>query len=646
MSSTFNHDTLEKLLKYRKSSIITDFEIFFSDQTFPCHKAIAVLSSPVIASAVASGHSSLLVPEEVETTIDVVNSVLDCFYGQRLEVNVTNGIEVFEFAQFLGFTSLKNLSKTAFRSYQDQTFTPSLSTILSQIQNDQFTDYTLVYNNSQIKIHKFLLTALCPVLLTKNQLEPDATSSDYSQLLTVEESSFADFFNSFYKDKLDVTLETIFDLTHLASYFKMKTLEAFCHEVIQNSTPSIDWVFPALIAADEADDFGFIEQIASVLGRIETLSEAEAVAVQPDVFGKLSSNVDVYWLTKVLVHSFLSYSSNKEENHWTPSKLEKCLLVVSTIKIPINVLFSYIKPLLNVTELHSVLAEFSLTRFTNEQSEIPSEWVLWLMVEMDKNESNSNESVLTSQFSEILSKVFTPQKLSTIEPIVLSSDSLRVYIKTVAEQYLVFWFIKCLIKSWNTENGWNVEIFDEILSLVNVDSLDPIELIRLLHPIEQISNLFHYYCKFITTKVTTILTQELKRSKESIEKAVQEVEVYKTRELELKQNYNERIGGMEVEKTALMQKLADEQRSHTEVVKKLQSELHSKTIHVSPPKTIQVGSRVRVQPHYLNSTMKHGRGSIKEGDIGIVKCFEKDYVRCDFPSNTNWGVAIPELEVL
>ncbi|KAL0228291.1 hypothetical protein RCL1_004434 [Eukaryota sp. TZLM3-RCL] len=521
-SSLHSHNTLEKLLHQQKNGILTDFDIIFGDRSFPCHKAVAVQASKAIASFVLSNDATLIVPGTVETTPEAIQSVIDSFYGVPLALNSTISLATFEFSRFIENNDLYKLSKSALETFQNKEFSSSLTSVLSELQNDQFRDFSLVYKNVRIKLHKFLLTTLCPVFLSRFELQPGDNEWNFTDLLTVRESSFEEFFTSFYKDKITITLENLFDISHLACYFKMSSLESSCDSLMNSAEPLVSWIFPALESADKADDLRFVDRLASVLVKVDDLAQSNPVAIKPDVFYKPCPNVNVFWLSTVLVHSYFHYDSDNNHPVWTPNEVQKALNQIDTKTLTINQLYTIIKPLLKVEELYSVLSEFSLTRFTIEKSEIPSEWLVWLMVELDKNEP-TNELNLTTRFASLLSKVFSKAKLSIIEPLVLHPKSFNVYLSNITQQYLILWFIRSLIFSWKVENHWTVHVFDEILSIVNLANVDSRELIAVLRPLETISDLFDFYCKFMTTKVTPLVIRDYAKTSEELSTSKQEL---------------------------------------------------------------------------------------------------------------------------
>ncbi|KAL0225014.1 hypothetical protein RCL1_002926 [Eukaryota sp. TZLM3-RCL] len=520
-SSTHQHGTLPKLLDQRRQTVLTDFDIIFGDQVFPCHKAVAALSSKTIAACVASNDFSLIVPDSVRTTPEVIESVIDSFYGVPFDVTNKNALPLYEFSRYIGMSQLFDVTENSINEYQPKKFNTTIESVLSDLEYDQFRDFSLVYKNVRIKLHKFLLATLCPVFLSRFELQPGDNEWNFTDLLTIQESSFEQFFTSFYKDNITIDLKNLFDISHLAFYFQMSSLESCCDSLMNSAEPLVSWIFPSLQSADKADDLRFVDRLASVLVNVDDLAQSDPVAIKPDVLYKLCPNVNVFWLSTVLAHSYFHYDYNNQRV-WTPNEVQKALTQIDTNTLTINQLYSTFKPLLKVEELYSVLSEFSLTRFTIEKSEIPSEWLVWLMVELDKNEP-TNELNLTTRFASLLSKVFSKAKLSQIEPLVLHPKSFNVYLSNITQQYLILWFIRSLIISWKVENHWTIEIFDEILSIVNLENADSRELIAVLRPLENIVELFDFFCKFMSTKVTPLVIRDYAKTSEELSTSKQEL---------------------------------------------------------------------------------------------------------------------------
>ncbi|KAL0224763.1 hypothetical protein RCL1_002675 [Eukaryota sp. TZLM3-RCL] len=573
-SSTHQHGTLQKLLVQRRKTVLTDFDIIFGDQVFPCHKAVAVLSSKTVAHCVTSNDFSLIIPDSVETTPEAIESVIDSFYGVPLNVTNKNVLAIYEFSRFIDMSPLFSLSKEAINEFQPKVFNTSLESVLSDLENDQFRDFSLVYKNVRIKLHKFLLATLCPVFLSRFELQPGDNEWNFTDLLTIQESSFEQFFTSFYKDNITINLENLFDISHLSFYFQLSSLEACCDSLMNSAEPLVSWIFPSLESADKADDLRFVDRLASVLVKVDDLAQSEPVAIKPDVLYKLCPNVNVFWLSTVLVHSYFHYDYNNQRV-WTPNEVQKALTQIDTNTLTINQLYCIIKPLLKVEELYPVLSEFSLTRFTIEMSEIPSDWLVWLMVELDKNEP-TNELNLTTRFASLLSKVFSKAKLSLIEPLVLHSKSFNVYLSNITQQYLILWFIQSLIISWKVENHWTIEIFDEILSIVNLENVDSRELIAVLKPLENIVELFDFFCKFMSTKVTPLVIRDYAKTSEELSTKSQEFQTVERNlkaEVEsLKKSKNEVERNLQSELSKLKSNFSELQNSENQLKSQFNSE--------------------------------------------------------------------------
>ncbi|KAL0227624.1 hypothetical protein RCL1_003768 [Eukaryota sp. TZLM3-RCL] len=538
MSYVFHHhNTLNKLIVARENRLLTDFELTYHRSTFPCHKAVAILSDSAIGSSILR-NDFLIIEEGIETSSEVIEAFVNSLYGKPLEITNSNALDVLELSRFLNISSLISLCKLSIKERDNKVFTFPFVSALHQLQNDHFRDFSLVYKNVRIKLHKFLLATLCPVFLSRFELQPGDNEWNFTNLLTVQESSFEEFFTSFYKDKITITLENLFDTSHLAFYFQMVSLESCCDSLMNSAEPLVSWIFPALKSADKADDLRFVDRLASVLVKVDDLVQSDPVAIKPDVLYKLCPNVNVFWLSTVLVHSYFHYDTSSNHHVWTPHEVQKALNQIDTNTLTINQLYTIIKPLLKVEELYSVLSEFSLTRFTIEKSEIPSEWLVWLMVELDKNEP-TNELNWTTRFASLLSQVFSKAKLSIIEPLVLHPKSFNVYLGNITQQYLILWFIRSLIISWKVENHWTVHIFDEILSIVNWENVDSRELIAVLRPLETISDLFDFYCKFMTTKVTPLVIRDYAKTSEELVKKSSELSTSKQENESLKKSKEE-----------------------------------------------------------------------------------------------------------
>ncbi|KAL0220545.1 hypothetical protein RCL1_000399 [Eukaryota sp. TZLM3-RCL] len=204
------------------------------------------------------------------------------------------------------------------------------------------------------------------------------------------------------------------------------------------------------------------------------------------------------------------------------------------------------------------------------------------MVELDKNEP-TNELNLTTRFALLLSKVFSKAKLSLIEPLVLHPKSFNVYLSNITQQYLILWFIRSLIISWKVENHWTIEIFDEILSNVNVENLDSRELIAVLRPLENISELFDFYCKFMSVKVTPLVIRDYAKTSEELSTSKQELTTKSQEFQTIERNLKAEVESLkkskeEVEKKEELERkrceqLEGERRSNKNTIINLQAEI-------------------------------------------------------------------------
>ncbi|KAL0221302.1 hypothetical protein RCL1_001156 [Eukaryota sp. TZLM3-RCL] len=498
---TCNYFTLEKLWNERKNAHLTDFEIIFRDQTFFCHKALAVLCSKTIAALVSSHQNTLIIDDELDASDLLIENIINSFYGFAFEVGNENAVELMSLAPFMGMSTLHSLTKCVVKEFSTKTYSISLSSILLQLENDQFRDFSLIYKNVTISLHKFILHTFCPSFLPQFNLQPDCNEWDLSKWLNVSESSLENFFSSFYKDQITVTLENIFEITHLASYFRFSLLESFCDSLMTSVEPSVLWIFPALQSADEAEDLRFAGIMSSVLARVEDLSQSNPIAVRPEVLSLLVNNVNVHWLTTVLVHSYCHYDSTQDQRVWTPNEMQQLLNQIDTNTLAIDLLFSIIKPLLGKEELYDVLSEFSLARFSKETSQVPIDWLVWLMIELNKHEPSHNEMTRTNSFASKFASLVSSELLITMEPLVLHHKSFKLYLRTITQTHLVLWFLRSLIISWKFENHWTVDLFDEVLNEVNFDAVDADGLLKELKPLRKISELLNCYYKFISLKV-------------------------------------------------------------------------------------------------------------------------------------------------
>ncbi|KAL0222581.1 hypothetical protein RCL1_002435 [Eukaryota sp. TZLM3-RCL] len=294
----------------------------------------------------------------------------------------------------------------------------------------------------------------------------------------------------------------------MACFFKMAPLDSSCEMLINSAQPLLDWIFPALQSADKASDLQFAGIMSSVLARVEDLSQANPIAVRPEVLSLLVNITNVHWLTTVLVHSYCHYDSAQDQRVWTPNEMQQLINQIDTNTLAIDALFSIIKPLLEKEELYDVLSEFSLARFSTEASQVPVDWLVWLMAELNKPEPTHSEMTHTNSFASKFESLVSSELFFTIKPMVFHPKSITVYLRHITNSQLILWFVRSLIISWNPQNHWTVEIFYKSLNYINLMYVDTSKLLNVLRCLEEVPELVNCYYKFVCLNVANSLQQD------------------------------------------------------------------------------------------------------------------------------------------
>ncbi|KAL0229277.1 hypothetical protein GEMRC1_013896 [Eukaryota sp. GEM-RC1] len=259
---TFVHDSA--LHVAQESSLLTDFEIIFKSTHLHCHKAIVFQFFNRIASTTQQQY---IIPEdEVEGSIGDLLSIIQSFYGCPLSLSEKNSVEVYELARHFKFTDLAMSARLVLKEFSPTTFQIPTSTLLTNLAADNFTDFVVQYHDQAFNTHRFLLATVIPYF---NQLfadDPSTTFLDLSQHLTIDSKSLVLFFQSVYAVELSITLENVVDLFSIASFFNLNELRNHCCNLLQSSSPSVNWICGSITNADL--DSQILELLASKLVKL------------------------------------------------------------------------------------------------------------------------------------------------------------------------------------------------------------------------------------------------------------------------------------------------------------------------------------------------------------------------------------------
>ncbi|KAL0213129.1 hypothetical protein RCL1_006755 [Eukaryota sp. TZLM3-RCL] len=227
--------------------------------------------------------------------------------------------------------------------------------------------------------------------------------------------------------------------------------------------------------------------------------------VAPDTFAHFSSVVDIKWRLRVLAHSFFNYSRNKKA--WCLKGVEKCFKTLATSNVHIDTLYSLIKLLLGVNELRVFFAPFSIERFLIERHEIPTEWLMWTITEVDRLEHMKEGKTLTLKLAELMPRVFSRSKLADVDPQALHRSTIHTYLTKCVDDYIIVWFIRALINSWSLRYLYDLstESFEATLNEANYSIVDPRILLDVHQPLLNDKELYAVYHRIVSTRITPLL---------------------------------------------------------------------------------------------------------------------------------------------
>ncbi|KAL0210387.1 hypothetical protein RCL1_004823 [Eukaryota sp. TZLM3-RCL] len=462
--SVFQHQSLDYLLLAQREALLTDFDIVFNETSVSCHKAIVSQSSQRLQKLIHKNQNDYDLPEFDDATIDDLTNLVRCFYGQSLDITTPNALPLYFLSKSLSCTELATICKSVSANSSPKTHQIPSSTILKNLQNDEFKDHQIIFHDQSINIHKFLFASMSRYFkakFTRNWQESEDTTTDFSKLLQVSPSSFFNFFTSFYDGKLEVNLENAFDHSHLAWYFQLSELEKFVQNFIENSVSEYNWVTALVLKAIKSEDFRFIRIISAKISEIQDLSNCNPIAVHPLFFENLTSNIDISWLLKCLVFSYSSYS---KDNVWTPQSLEKSIETIKIDSLPVDEVYQIIEPLFSISDLFEFLSTFSISIFSKFTSQVPLYWFTWFLAESDLR----REFNLISQVSPFLNEMITPENIDQIQINSFHSETLNLFALETKKEHLIIWILNCLIELWSSSK-LKVSDFSRILMALNLE---------------------------------------------------------------------------------------------------------------------------------------------------------------------------------
>ncbi|KAL0217538.1 hypothetical protein RCL1_008119 [Eukaryota sp. TZLM3-RCL] len=455
---TFQHNIQDYLLAAQKESLITDFTISFNEGHVSCHKAIISQASNHLHSLILNNQHEYHIDKSEEASFEDLVAVIQALYGRSLPLTNKTVLSILFLSKSLSFSELSQCSHNVVTSWQQTTYINPVATILNNLRCDEFKDHEIIFHDFSLKIHKFFFASISPYFkakFTKQWLDSNDTTSDFSMLLQVSPSSFSNFFTSFYDGKLEVNFENAFDYCHLAWYFQLSKLEKFVEDFIVNSKAEYQWVTSLVLKAINCEDYRFIKIISTKIAEIPDLSSCDPIPVHPLFFQNLTSNIDVSWLLKCLVFSYSNYA---EDNVWTPQSLEKSIETIKFDTLPVDEIYQIIEPLFSKSDLFDVLSSFSLSIFSKFTSQVPLNWFTWFIVESDLRK----EFNLISQVSPLLNEIITPENIDQVSVAPFISETLLLFAINFKQGTSIYWSLLCLIELWS-RSQLNLEEFSRIL---------------------------------------------------------------------------------------------------------------------------------------------------------------------------------------
>ncbi|KAL0210406.1 hypothetical protein RCL1_004842 [Eukaryota sp. TZLM3-RCL] len=567
--SVFQHKSLDYLLLAQREALLTDFDIVFNETSVSCHKAIVSQSSQRLQKLIHKNHNDYDLPEFDDATIDDLTNLVRCFYGQSLDVTTPNALPLYFLSKSLSCAELATICKSVSANSSPKTHQIPSSTILKNLQNDEFKDHQIIFHDQSINIHKFLFASMSRYFkakFTRNWQESEDTTTDFSKLLQVSPSSFFNFFTSFYDGKLEVNLENAFDHSHLAWYFQLSELEKFVQNFIENFVSEYNWVTALVLKAIKSEDFRFIRIISAKISEIPDLSNCNPIPVHPLFFENLTSDIDISWLLKCVVFSYSSYS---KDNVWTPQSLEKSIETVKIDSLPVDEIYQIIEPLFSISDLFEFLSTFSISIFSKFTYQVPLNWFTWFLAESDLR----REFNLISQVSPFLNEIITPENINQIQINSFHSETLNLFALETKKEHLIIWILNCLIELWSSSK-LKVSGFSRILMALNLEESNVDLIYSTLGKLISDKILKPILFEFVSIKLVPRMVKESHEEKKILRGEISELQRING-EQEKKISELEKINGQQEKKISELQKINVEQQTSINELKNELNELKS-----------------------------------------------------------------------
>ncbi|KAL0251578.1 hypothetical protein GEMRC1_000791 [Eukaryota sp. GEM-RC1] len=309
----------QKLDQFRESFSLTDVIITYDDHEFPVHRVIVSLHSSFLDSLASRSRGSDVyqIPKSPTVEDNLVDSVLQTFYGKPLTINTSNFTPIMILASQLNYPALSTACQSCLVSglANDFVFKLKPSDIVHKLKESRTADVIIKFKGTKIKVHSMLLC--CWSKFFENRIigplaEDNDDDYDFTQKFCFLVEVYEKFFDLFYCQNIDLNVNNIFEFFHLAVYFQVECLQNFCISFISSYSLSIDDVINLIKKAGDANDFYFVNEFKSILSTVSITTDSTPIRLPLNFIVNLLE-LEVFNSLYLLKCAVFSFNQENEE---------------------------------------------------------------------------------------------------------------------------------------------------------------------------------------------------------------------------------------------------------------------------------------------------------------------------------------------
>ncbi|KAL0211721.1 hypothetical protein RCL1_005347 [Eukaryota sp. TZLM3-RCL] len=492
------------LKQLSQDSFLADFYVSVQNTCFKCHKAIISGHSSRLDALISRGDGGFCLDTGLSDCQQIVKHLLSSLYGVELKIDSSNSGELMILSYELDISAVCNYVMNSLKTRTDSFFSINVAEIMEKL-NHYEKDCHLVYKNVHIEGHKFLHGSLSPLLRRMfsqgTRVNDKKTSLDFSKSLEIHPECFKHLFESVYQGQVEINLLSMYDYWKLSSVLEMDELKCFIEKWVHNQESSSYHLFPAITKANNAADLGFLSIMSSKISTIPSLSSEEPLQLSPTVCSHLlDCKIDSAWILNCAVTSY-------ETQGWTSVYLNSILEKIVIKSIPPAVILETIDPLLDQTELFTIIVKFSIKNLDFFLSQMPIKWLQWIIVTVN----TLGEAEQMKTVANLIDRSVAPSTTNLVTIQSLSPDFLRIIMSTIKYPHNILLFMKISVCTHYSE-GLTAAFFSELLNSIDLSLIKAEVVFCCLKPLMESNHLNDVVCLFVAKSLMPKLLEECRNS--------------------------------------------------------------------------------------------------------------------------------------